>query len=98
MEGLNINDTERTGHTNGGSATLLPEELLDCCLVGKLLVNKPVRFGAFQDRLAILWQPGQGVDIIPIKYNKFMFQFFHPWDMERIYQGGHGCSEIICRS
>ncbi|MCI03998.1 DUF4283 domain protein, partial [Trifolium medium] len=84
MEGLNINDTEGTGRTNGGSATLSPEELLDCCLVGKLLVNIPVRFGAFQDRLDILWQPGQGVDIIPMEDNKFMFQFFHPWDMERI--------------
>jgi hypothetical protein len=43
-----------------------------------------------QERLANLWQPGQGVDISPMAMedNKFMFQFFHPWDMERIYQRG----------
>ncbi|GAU25702.1 hypothetical protein TSUD_216310 [Trifolium subterraneum] len=30
----------------------------------------------------------QGFNIRPMEDNKFMFQFFHPWDMERIYQGG----------
>ncbi|GAU39464.1 hypothetical protein TSUD_158950 [Trifolium subterraneum] len=88
MENLNINDVEGTRHTNVDQTTLTPEELLECCLIGKLLVNKPIRFGDFQSRLAHLWQPGKGVEIRPMEDNKFMFQFFHPLDMERIYQGG----------
>jgi 14-3-3 protein epsilon len=88
MDRLNINETDGTGSFNGDPATLTPEELLECCLIGKPLVNKPIRFGAFQDMLALLWQPGQGVNVRPMEDNKFMFQFFHPWDMERIFQGG----------
>jgi 14-3-3 protein epsilon len=87
MESLNINDVAGTGHINADQTTLTPEELLECCLIGKLMVNKPARFGALQDRLALLWQPGQGVEVRAMEENKFMFQFFHPWDMERIYQG-----------
>ncbi|MCH81611.1 DUF4283 domain protein, partial [Trifolium medium] len=54
MENLNIHETQ---NTNANTKNLTPAELLDCCLVGKLLINKPIRFNALKDRLATLWKP-----------------------------------------
>jgi len=39
-----------------------------------------------QERLSKLWRPGQGVTIEQVEENKFIFQFYHQWDMERILQ------------
>lgn len=41
-----------------------------------------------QERLSKLWRPGQGVTIEQVEDNKFIFQFYHQWDMERILQEG----------
>jgi hypothetical protein len=41
-----------------------------------------------RDRLSKLWQPSHRVTISAIEENRFMFQFYHHLDMERIYQGG----------
>ncbi|PNY15691.1 hypothetical protein L195_g012392 [Trifolium pratense] len=81
MENLNIND-------NTGAATLSPEEKLELCLVGTLLTDKPVKFKAMQECLANIWRPSQKVEIAAIAGNRFLFQFFHLWDMERVFQAG----------
>ncbi|XP_058761828.1 uncharacterized protein LOC131635240 [Vicia villosa] len=84
--------TEGAANTRNGvfnaETNLAPEELLDLCLVGSLLTSKPVRFNVLRDRLSELWQPGQGVEISKMAENKFLFQFYHMWDLERIFQGG----------
>ncbi|MCI27381.1 hypothetical protein A2U01_0048579, partial [Trifolium medium] len=50
MENLNIHETVETNNSNANARNLTPAELLDCCLVGKLLINKPIRFNALKDR------------------------------------------------
>jgi len=85
MENLNIHET--TNGQNSNSSQFSPESLLDCCLVGKVLINKPINFNALKLRLASFWQPGKGVTIKPIDDKKIMCQFFHLCDMERIFQG-----------
>ncbi|KAK2408369.1 hypothetical protein QL285_043886 [Trifolium repens] len=85
MENLNIHESP---NPNANTQNLTPAELLDCCLVGRLLTVKPIRFNTMKDRMSKLWQPSHGVTISAIEENRFMFQLYHHWDMERIYQGG----------
>jgi 14-3-3 protein epsilon len=88
MENLNINDNVNNGRNYVDPADLSSDELLELCLVGTLLSNKSNRFHVMKEHLANLWKPGQGVSISAIEENKFLFQFFHLWDMERVFQGG----------
>ncbi|PNY08871.1 pentatricopeptide repeat-containing protein [Trifolium pratense] len=44
--------------------------------------------GPLKNRLATLWKPSQQVTISAIDENRFMFQFYHYWDMERVFHGG----------
>lgn len=75
--------------TTDNSQNLPPNpDTLEYCLVGKLLINKPVRFHSFKTRMASLWQPKQTVDISQMDPNRFMFQFFNKADMEQAVQGG----------
>ena len=74
--------THNAGHTNTNL------DLLDCCLIGRLLINKPILFNAFKDRMTYLLQPVHKVDISMKDTNRFMFQFFHQGDMDRIYHSG----------
>ncbi|CAJ2636059.1 unnamed protein product [Trifolium pratense] len=60
MENLNIDESQRA---NANGNNLSPEELLDCCLNGKMLTNKPVRFKAMRDWLSTLWEPSQNASI-----------------------------------
>lgn len=88
MERPNIPENDGNGLINFDSSMLAPEDLIDLCLLGSLLTNKPIKLIALKDRLAQLWQPGQGVAISKMEENKFLVQFFHAWNMERVYQGG----------
>lgn len=87
MERSNIPNNDGNGRINLDSSMLASEDLLDLCLVGYLLTIKPIKFITLKDRLAQLWQ-GQGVAISKMEENKFLVQFFHAWDMGRVYQGG----------
>ncbi|CAJ2640483.1 unnamed protein product [Trifolium pratense] len=88
MENLNINDTSSGGRNHADSASLSPDEKLELCLIGTMLTDKSVRFKAMQECFASLWRPSQQVEIAAIAGNRFLFQFFHWWDMERIFQAG----------
>lgn len=63
-------------------------DLLDCCLVGRWLSNKPIRFHATRNRLSHLWQPEKKMDVALTENNRFLFQFFDQADMERVLQTG----------
>ncbi|KAK2423744.1 hypothetical protein QL285_034177 [Trifolium repens] len=89
MENLNINDIPTTGGRNHvDPATLSADELLELRLVGSLLTDKPVKFTAMRDCFVNHWRPGQNITVSAIEENKFLFQFYHLWDMERVVQGG----------
>lgn len=86
MENFNINDSPDA--SSAGSSKVTQEALLELCVVGTLLTDKPVRFQILEDRLPSIWRPGQGVTITRAEVNKFLFQFYHEWDMERVLQNG----------
>jgi len=88
MENFNIDINGSPNASSAGSSEISHEALLELCVVGTLLTDKPVRFQIMEDRLPSIWRPGQGVTITQADENKFLFQFYHEWDMERILQNG----------
>ncbi|CAH9107024.1 unnamed protein product [Cuscuta europaea] len=57
-------------------------------VVGRLLTDKPIRFPFFRDSMADIWRPGRGVNIRDLGDRRYLFQFFHEVDFERILQDG----------
>lgn len=58
------------------------------CLVGRFLQTKPIHFQSMQNRMAEIWRPVKGVFIKEIGDQRYLFQFFHEFDMERVLDGG----------
>ncbi|KAM6583995.1 hypothetical protein CsatB_010997 [Cannabis sativa] len=57
------------------------------CLVGRLLSRKVSDFQIFQNIMADLWKPGKGITIKILEQNRFLFQFYHEIDVQRIIDG-----------
>ncbi|KAJ8758855.1 hypothetical protein K2173_002634 [Erythroxylum novogranatense] len=57
-------------------------------LVGSFLTKKPIHAQSMKDTLASLWRPVMGVYIKEIDPNRFIFQFFHERDMQRVLEDG----------
>lgn len=81
MENLNING-------DNGAASKQPNltkaELLDLCLVGRVVVNKPVHLATLEARLGPIWEPKYQISMIPMEDNKFMVQLYSKADLARI--------------
>jgi len=86
MESLNLNDD---GRASNSQPNLSQAELLDLCLVAKVVVNKPIHLSTIEGRLGPLWDPWRRMELIPIptENNKFLVQFFHKGDLDRILAG-----------
>lgn len=57
------------------------------CLVGKFLTKRSIDFQAMQHRMASLWQPGRGMFVKELEYNRYLFQFYHEVDIRRVIEG-----------
>jgi hypothetical protein len=58
MENFNININGSPNDSSTGSSELTHEALLELCVVGTLLTDRPVRFQYMEDRLSSVWRPG----------------------------------------
>jgi len=81
MENLNI-------HGDNGASSQRPNltqaELSNLCLVGRILVNKPVHLATLESRLGPIWEPKYQMTLIPMEGNKFMVQLYSMVDLNRI--------------
>uniref|UniRef100_A0A803P2Y2 Reverse transcriptase domain-containing protein n=1 Tax=Cannabis sativa TaxID=3483 RepID=A0A803P2Y2_CANSA len=57
------------------------------CLVGRFLSNRMIDFDKMQNILASLWQPGMGMFVKKLEDNRFLFQFYHEVDIQRVING-----------
>jgi len=73
MENFNMNINDSPNASSAGSSEVTQEALLELCVAGTLLTDKPVRFQILEDRLPSIWRPGQGVTITQAEENKFLF-------------------------
>ncbi|MCI22704.1 DUF4283 domain protein, partial [Trifolium medium] len=58
------------------------------CLVGRFLTERPIRIRIMKEKMAEYWQPVCKVAIKEVNSNLFLFQFFHPKDLERVLKQG----------
>lgn len=61
---------------------------VDLCLVGRFLTDQTINFNLMRSRMASIWRPGKGVFVKDIGQGRFIFQFFHVVDLQRIVEGG----------
>ncbi|KAF4380019.1 hypothetical protein G4B88_030011 [Cannabis sativa] len=57
------------------------------CLIGKLLSGKVSDYQVFQNIIADLWKPGKGMYVKILEQNRFLFQFYHEIDIDRVITG-----------
>ncbi|MBA0798010.1 hypothetical protein Gohar_008649 [Gossypium harknessii] len=58
-------------------------------LVGCFLTESTIHFPAMKSTMANLWHPIRGVCIRDLGEKRYLFQFFHSMDMERVLKGSH---------
>jgi len=81
MENLNIHGDNTS---SSQKPTLTQAELSNLCLVGRVLVNKPVHLATLESRLGPIWEPKYQMTLIPMEDNKFMVQLYSQADLNRI--------------
>ncbi|MBA0636123.1 hypothetical protein Godav_029878 [Gossypium davidsonii] len=57
------------------------------CLVGCFLTASVIHFSAMKSTMANLWHSIRDVQILDLGERRFLFQFFHIMDMERVLKG-----------
>lgn len=87
MENLNLMDEDEAVTLNmpGNSA---PDMNIQLSLIGSFASDKPVCSHIMKERLTSVWRPGRGVTIKELNEGRFLFQFNHKLDLERIIKGG----------
>ncbi|XP_073271467.1 uncharacterized protein [Primulina huaijiensis] len=63
-------------------------ESSETCLVGRFLQTKHIHFQSMQNRMAEIWRPVKGVFVREIGDQRYLFHFFHEFDMEWALEGG----------
>lgn len=87
-QNLTIGEEEEGGLVLEGDCGNEAEYEFSLCLVGRFLVTKSVNFQAMQDTLIPIWQPMKGIEVKELPDCRYLFQFFHIRDMERVLQDG----------
>lgn len=80
-------EDEELGGLNYENTEELSEIDTRWCLVGRFLTDSPIDFQAMQHKLASLWRPGRGVYMKQLDSNRFLFQFYHDIDINRVIDG-----------
>ncbi|KAF4375412.1 hypothetical protein F8388_024071 [Cannabis sativa] len=57
------------------------------CLVGTFVQDHQMDFDTIQHQLASLWKPGMGMFCKELGQNRYLFQFFHDVDINRVIEG-----------
>ncbi|KAF4374776.1 hypothetical protein F8388_020297 [Cannabis sativa] len=64
-----------------------PEFDVRWSLVGKLLTGRISDYKVFQNMIADLWKPSKGMTVKILEQNRFLFQFYHEIDIQRVING-----------
>jgi hypothetical protein len=88
IERLTIAEEEDEIEITIDDSTGNQEENHALCLVGRFLTDRPIRTRMMKEKISEFWQPVCKVAIKEINPNLFLFQFFHPRDMERVLKQG----------
>lgn len=65
-----------------------PTDDVQLCLVGCFITDHTIRSHVMKERMAEIWRPLKEVSMKESSPGIFLFQFYHPFDMERVLKGG----------
>ncbi|WCJ41012.1 hypothetical protein M5689_021903 [Euphorbia peplus] len=87
LKGLVLSDEEETEMNLGRGAS--SNEVINngLSLVGRFLTDKTLNVGAMKAQIAIVWRPEEGVLISALEDDKFLFEFYHEVDRDRMLEG-----------
>ena len=60
----------------------------ELCMVGKLLSSRRIHVPSFKERVVAMWRPGRGIFVQEVDDRRFLFKFFHEYDISRVLEGG----------
>ncbi|MBA0710170.1 hypothetical protein Golax_025162 [Gossypium laxum] len=63
------------------------DQNLHLCLVGRCLTDSIVHFPSLRNTMADLWHPIRGICISDLGDRRYLFQFFHEVDIQRVLAG-----------
>jgi hypothetical protein len=85
LDGLSLSDEGLTLNLDTDSSTI---QILDHCLIGRVLTDKQIRFSYFKERLSHIWKPGKKVSITQSDEGRYLFQFNHRLDAAKVLDEG----------
>jgi len=85
IESLTIGEKGMTLRVDANASDM---QVLDRCLIGRILTDTHIRVKYLHSRLGEMWNPGKGLVVIPVDQNKFLFQLAHPLDVEHVLNKG----------
>jgi hypothetical protein len=85
LDGLSLSDEGLTLNLDADSSNF---QILEHCLIGRVLTDKQIRFAYFKERLSHVWKPGKKVSILQADEGRFLFQFNHKLDAAKVMDEG----------
>ncbi|KAK2397818.1 hypothetical protein QL285_059356 [Trifolium repens] len=85
LDGLSLSDEGLTLNLGADSDNI---QILEHCLIGRVLTDKQIRFAYFKERLGHFWKPGKKVSISQTDNGRYLFQFNHRLDATKVVDEG----------
>ena len=57
-------------------------------LISRFLTNKPINFVSMKNTMASIWELGKGIVVTEVGAGKYLFQFFHEFDVITVLNNG----------
>jgi hypothetical protein len=76
LDGLSLSDEGLTLNLNSDPTTI---QILEHCLIGRVLTDKQIRFAYFKEHLGNFWKPGKKVSILRLIMVDFCFSSITVW-------------------
>jgi 14-3-3 protein epsilon len=85
LDGLSLSDEGLTLNLESDSTNV---QILEHCLIGRVLTDKQIRFSYLKERLSHVWKPGKKVSILQSDEGRYLFQFNHMLDAAKVLDEG----------
>lgn len=71
----------------GGPVDDVGAAKVELSVIGRFLSQRPINYNAMSLKLSEVWKPVKGVHVKELPEQRFLFQFFHDFDVKRLVEG-----------